>query len=167
MADKEYSDEQLREALIKTNGQPTKAAEVLGVTYVSVYGRIRKNPELLEVQKSARQKTFQDLSNFQVTAVLAGIMKSPEFEEDGSVKKDKDGKTVYMEAVVGTQARMEYASRLMTLFKSDEGIKDGLDFTTNGKDISPISFVKASELTEEQLNQLNAGNSNTGLRETE
>ena len=81
-----YTDAELKEALIRTNGQPTKAAEALGVTYQSVYGRIRSNPELLEVQKSARQKTFQDLSNFQVGAVLAGIVKSPELDEDGNVK---------------------------------------------------------------------------------
>ena len=41
-----YSDEQLEEALIKTNGQPSKAAELLSVSYQSVYKRIRRNPEL-------------------------------------------------------------------------------------------------------------------------
>ena len=96
-----YTDAELREALIRSNGQPTKAAELLGVTYISVYGRIRKNHELLEVQKSARQKTFQDLSNFQITAVLAGVMKSPEFDKDGNVIKDESGKIQYYDAVVG------------------------------------------------------------------
>lgn len=87
-----YTDAELKEALIKSNGQPTVAAKMLGVSYISVYGRIRKNKDLLEVQKSARQKTFQDLHNFQIGAVLAGTMKSPEFEEDGSIKKDSEGK---------------------------------------------------------------------------
>lgn len=144
-----YTDEELKEALIKTAGQPTKAAEVLGVTYISVYGRIRKNPELLEIQKSARQKTFQDISNFQVAAVLAGIIKTPELYEDGSVRRDPDGKVEYREAVVGINARLEYASRLMTLFKSDEGIKDETD-------INIKSAIDTSKLSDDTLNDLMA-----------
>lgn len=144
-----YTDAELKEALIRTNGQPTKAAEALGVTYQSVYGRIRSNPELLEVQKSARQKTFQDLSNFQVGAVLAGIVKSPEFDEDGNVKRDEDGKIVYTDSVVGVNARMEYASRLMTLFKSDEGIKEETDVNIKtALDTSKLSDSALDEIIE-------------------
>ena len=124
-----YSDAELKEALLKTNGQPVKAAELLGVTYHSVYGRIRKNPELYEFQKSVRQKTFQDISNFQVAAVLGGIMKTPDFDDKGNIKKDGDGKIIYTEAVVGVNARLEYGSRLMNLFKGDDGIKDQLEIT--------------------------------------
>ena len=144
-----YTDAELKEALIRTNGQPTKAAEALGVTYQSVYGRIRSNPELLEVQKSARQKTFQDLSNFQVGAVLAGIVKSPEFDEDGNVKRDEDGKIVYTDSAVGVNARMEYASRLMTLFKSDEGIKEETD-------VNIKTALDTSKLSDSALNELEA-----------
>ncbi|WP_223559609.1 hypothetical protein [Chryseobacterium lathyri] len=144
-----YTDEELKDALIKTSGQPTKAADMLGVTYISVYGRIRKNPELLDIQKSARQKTFQDISNFQVAAVLAGIVKSPEFDDEGSIKKDENGKVVYMDAVVGVNARMEYASRLMTLFKSDEGIKDETD-------VNIKTAVDTSKLSDDTLNDLMA-----------
>lgn len=144
-----YTDAELKEALIRTNGQPTKAAEALGVTYQSVYGRIRSNPELLEVQKSARQKTFQDLSNFQVGAVLAGIVKSPEFDEDGNVKRDEDGKIVYKDSAVGVNARMEYASRLMTLFKSDEGIKEETDVNIKTSlDTSKLSDSALDEIIE-------------------
>ena len=144
-----YTDAELKEALIRTNGQPTKAAEALGVTYQSVYGRIRSNPELLDVQKSARQKTFQDLSNFQVGAVLAGIVKSPEFDEDGNVKRDEDGKIVYTDSVVGVNARMEYASRLMTLFKSDEGIKEETDVNIKtALDTSKLSDSALDEIIE-------------------
>lgn len=144
-----YTDAELKEALIRTNGQPTKAAEALGVTYQSVYGRIRSNPELLEVQKSARQKTFQDLSNFQVGAVLAGIVKSPEFDEDGNVKRDEDGKIVYTDSAVGVNARMEYASRLMTLFKSDEGIKEETDVNIKtALDTSKLSDSALDEIIE-------------------
>ena len=144
-----YTDAELKEALIRTNGQPTKAAEALGVTYQSVYGRIRSNPELLEVQKSARQKTFQDLSNFQVGAVLAGIVKSPELDEDGNVKRDEEGKIVYTDSVVGVNARMEYASRLMTLFKSDEGIKEETDVNIKtALDTSKLSDSALDEIIE-------------------
>ena len=148
-----YTDAELREALIRSNGQPTKAAEALNVTYQSVYARIRKNPELLEVQKSARQKTFQDLSNFQITAVLAGVMKSPEFDDDGNVKKDESGKIQYYDAVVGVQARMEHASRLMNMFKSDEGIMDKVEITGNGSiDIS--SWLKANNTNDKDAGGL-------------
>lgn len=144
-----YTDAELKEALIRTNGQPTKAAEALGVTYQSVYGRIRSNPELLDVQKSARQKTFQDLSNFQVGAVLAGIVKSPELDEDGNVKRDKDGKIIYKDSAVGVNARMEYASRLMTLFKSDEGIKEETDVNIKtALDTSKLSDSALDEIIE-------------------
>ena len=144
-----YTDAELKEALIRTNGQPTKAAEALGVTYQSVYGRIRSNPELLDVQKSARQKTFQDLSNFQVGAVLAGIVKSPEFDEDGNVKRDENGKIVYTDSAVGVNARMEYASRLMTLFKSDEGIKEESDINIKtALDTSKLSDSALDEIAE-------------------
>lgn len=144
-----YTDAELKEALIKTNGQPTKAAEALGVTYQSVYGRIRSNPELLDVQKSARQKTFQDLSNFQVGAVLAGIVKSPEFDEDGNVKRDEEGKIIYTDSAVGVNARMEYASRLMTLFKSDEGIKEETDVNIKtALDTSKLSDSALDEIIE-------------------
>lgn len=144
-----YTDAELKEALIRTNGQPTKAAEALGVTYQSVYGRIRSNPELLDVQKSARQKTFQDLSNFQVGAVLAGIVKSPEFDEDGNVKRDEEGKIIYKDSAVGVNARMEYASRLMTLFKSDEGIKEETDVNIKtALDTSKLSDSALDEIIE-------------------
>lgn len=142
-----YTDDELKEALIRSNGQPTVAAKMLEVTYISVYGRIRKNPELLDIQKSARQKTFQDLHNFQIGAVLAGTMKSPEFDEDGNVKKDEDGKVVYFDAAVGVQARMEYASRLMTLFKSDEGIVDTHNLNVNNSlDPSGLSDSALDEI---------------------
>lgn len=144
-----YTDEELKDALIQTSGQPTKAAEALGVTYISVYGRIRKNPELLDIQKSARQKTFQDISNFQVAAVLAGIIKTPELYEDGSVRRDENGKVEYRDAVVGINARLEYASRLMTLFKSDEGIKEETD-------VNLKSAIDTSKLSDDTLNDLMA-----------
>ena len=144
-----YSDEQLEEALIKTNGQPSKAADLLSVSYQSVYKRIRRNPELLDFQRSTRQKTFQDISNFQVAAVLAGIVKTPEVYEDGSVRRDENGKVEYRDAIVGINARLEYGSRLMTLFKSDEGIKEEAD-------VNIKTAVDTSKLSDDTLNDLMA-----------
>lgn len=142
-----YSDEELKEALIKTNGQPTKAAEALGVTYISVYGRIRRNPELKDIQKSARQKTFQDLSNLQVSAVLAGIIKSPTLDDDGNIVRDDEGKIVYSDFVVSPTTRLEFASRLMGIFKSDEGIKDEVD-------VNLKSSFDASSLSDSALDEI-------------
>ncbi|MDQ8748379.1 hypothetical protein [Elizabethkingia miricola] len=142
-----YTDEQLKEALIKTNGQPTKAAEMLKVTYISVYGRIRRNPDLLDVQKSARQKIFQDLNNFTISAVLAGVMKSPKRDDEGEIMRNADGSIIYEDAVVGVGSRMEYASRLMNLFKSDEGIKDeSVVEVKNTLDVTKLSDSALDEL---------------------
>lgn len=146
MAVEIYSDEELKEALIKHNGQPTKAATELKVSYISVYGRIRKNPELIEVQKSSRQKTFQDLSNFQVSAVLGGIMKVPAFDEEGAPQKDDAGNQIYKDASVGVAQRLEYSSRLMGLFKSDEGIKETVVVESGGIDLSGLSDGALAEL---------------------
>ena len=72
-----YTDEELKQALIKANGQPTKAAEILGVTYASVYGRIRKNPELEIVQKAYRARTFNDVSNLVSAIAIIGVIREP------------------------------------------------------------------------------------------
>ena len=52
-----------------------------------------------------------------------------------------------MDAVVGVNTRMEYASRLMTLFKSDEGIKDEIDMNLK----SAIDTTKLSDDTLDDL----------------
>lgn len=142
-----FSDDELREALIKTNGQPTKAADALGVTYTAVYLRVRQNPDMLEIQKAARQKTFHDLSNFQVAAVLAGIVKTPELDDDGDIVKGDDGKPKYREATVSTSLRMEHANRLMSMFKGADGIVDQVQVQTS-------TDLDLSKLTDEELDLL-------------
>ena len=80
--EKQYSDAKLEKALIEANGQPTKAAEILGVTYMSVWKRIKEKPELQDVKKAHRAKTFNDLHNTAAILALAGIMKVPMSDEE-------------------------------------------------------------------------------------
>lgn len=127
-----YTDEELKQALIKSNGQPTKAAEILGVDYSGVYRRIRKNPELLEVQKAYRARAFQDLANLTNAVALMGIIREPIVGEDGDVQKDENGKIIYIEKSVDYRTRLDMASRMMNMLKSDEGIKEELEITTKG-----------------------------------
>lgn len=129
--EKEYTDEELKKALIEANGQPTKAAEMLGVSYVSVYGRIRKNPELLEIQKAYRAKIFNDVSNTMVFMAMAGIIKEPVTDESGNVIKGE-----FREVAVDYRTRLSAMQSVMSTFKSDEGITDKLDITTGGETIN-------------------------------
>ena len=117
--EKTYTDEQLKKALIKANGQPTKAAEILGVTYVSVYSRIRKNPELLEVQKAHRARVFNEVSNTMTLIAMAGIIKEPITDEDGTVIQGK-----FREVPVDYRTRMTAMQTVLSTFKTDDGIKE-------------------------------------------
>lgn len=153
-----YTNEELKKALIEANGQPTKAAEILGVTYVSVYGRIRKNPELLEVQKAYRARTFQDLANLTNAVALMGIIREPMIGENGEVQKDENGKIIYIEKSVDYRTRLDMASRMMNMLKSDDGITDKLDITSNGNSINTgfkIEVIDKREdvRTEEEENE--------------
>ncbi|GJQ07520.1 hypothetical protein [Capnocytophaga cynodegmi] len=153
-----YTNEELKKALIEANGQPTKAAEILGVTYVSVYGRIRKNPELLEVQKAYRARTFQDLANLTNAVALMGIIREPSINKDGEIEKDENGKIIYIEKSVDYRTRLDMASRMMNMLKSDDGITDKLDITSNGNSINTgfkIEVIDKREdvRTEEEENE--------------
>ena len=144
-----YTNEELKKALIEANGQPTKAAEILGVTYVSVHGRIRKNPELLEVQKAYRARTFQDLANLTNAVALMGIIREPSIDKDGEIEKDENGKVIYIERNVDYRTRLDMASRMMNMLKSDDGITDKLDLTTNGKDLQQSFVVEVIDKRED------------------
>ena len=143
-----YTNEELKSALIEANGQPTKAAEILGVTYVSVYGRVRKNPELLEVQKAYRARTFNNVSNLTLTAFLTGVMKSPVVDEEGEIKKDEKGRIIYKDVYVDTRTRLSLAPNLMQIFKADEGIKEEIEITTKGS-INIANWLKLNNHNEE------------------
>nr|WP_314752152.1 hypothetical protein [uncultured Capnocytophaga sp.] len=114
-----YTDEELKQALIKANGQPTKAAEILGVTYPSVYGRIRKNPELEIVQKAYRARTFNDVSNLVSAIAIIGVIREPLTNEEGTVIPNQ-----FREVVVDQKTRMTAMQTVLSTFKTDEGIKE-------------------------------------------
>lgn len=114
-----YTDEELKQALIKANGQPTKAAEMLGVTYPSVYGRIRKNPELEMVQKAYRARTFNDVSNLVSVIAIMGVIREPLTDEDGTVIPNK-----FREVPVDYRTRMTAMQTVLSTFKTDDGIKE-------------------------------------------
>ena len=114
-----YTDEELKQALIKANGQPTKAAEILGVTYPSVYGRIRKNPELEIVQKAYRARTFNDVSNLVSAIAIIGVIREPLTDEEGTVIPNQ-----FREVVVDQKTRMTAMQTVLSTFKTDEGIKE-------------------------------------------
>ena len=114
-----YTDEELKQALIKANGQPTKAAEILGVTYPSVYGRIRKNPELEMVQKAYRARTFNDVSNLVSVIAIMGVIREPLTDEDGTVIPNK-----FREVSVDYRTRMTAMQTVLSTFKTDDGIKE-------------------------------------------
>lgn len=114
-----YTDEELKQALIKANGQPTKAAEILGVTYPSVYGRIRKNPELEIVQKAYRARTFNNVSNLVSVIAIMGVIREPLTDEEGTVIPNQ-----FREVPVDYKTRMTAMQTVLSTFKTDEGIKE-------------------------------------------
>lgn len=114
-----YTDEELKQALIKANGQPTKAAEMLGVDYSGVYRRIRKNPELEIVQKAYRARTFNDVSNLVSVIAIMGVIREPLTDEDGTVIPNK-----FREVPVDYRTRMTAMQTVLSTFKTDDGIKD-------------------------------------------
>ena len=114
-----YTDEELKQALIKANGQPTKAAEILGVTYPSVYGRIRKNPELEIVQKAYRARTFNDVSNLVSVIAIMGVIREPLTDEEGTVIPNQ-----FREVPVDYRTRMTAMQTVLSTFKTDDGIRE-------------------------------------------
>lgn len=114
-----YTDEELKQALIKANGQPTKAAEMLGVDYSGVYRRIRKNPELEMVQKAYRARTFNDVSNLVSVIAIMGVIREPLTDEDGTVIPNQ-----FREVPVDYRTRMTAMQTVLSTFKTDDGIKE-------------------------------------------
>ena len=127
-----YTDEEIKEALIKAEGQPVVASKILNADYSHIYRRIRKNPELLEIQKAYRARTFQNVSNLTLTTFLTGVMKSPAVDEEGEIIKDEKGRIIYKDVYVDTRTRLGLVPNLMQTFKSDEGIKEEIEITTKG-----------------------------------
>ena len=87
---REITDEMIKKALIETSGQPVKAAEMLGADYSYIYRRIRQNPELYEIQKAYRSRTFQTVANMSVNALIYGIIPNimQTFKSDDGIKEE-------------------------------------------------------------------------------
>lgn len=116
---REITDEMIKKALIETSGQPVKAAEMLGADYSYIYRRIRQNPELYEIQKAYRSRTFQTVANMSVNALIYGIMQEPETDEEGNII---DGK--FKKVKVPMANRLALIPNIMQTFKTDDGIKE-------------------------------------------
>lgn len=149
----QITDDEIKNALIEANGQPTKAAEILEVTYPHLYTRIRKNPELLEVQKAYRARTFQTVSNVALTAFLTGVMTEPETDDEGNIIEGQTRKIK-----IDHRTRLSLIPNLMQTFKSEDGISDKLDITSNGNSINTgfkIEVIDKREdvRTEEEENE--------------
>ena len=115
----EITDEMIKKALIETSGQPVKASEMLGADYSYIYRRIRQNPELYEMQKAYRSRTFQTVANMSVNALIYGVMQEPETDEDGNII---DGK--FKKVKVPMVNRLSLIPTIMQTFKTDDGIKE-------------------------------------------
>ena len=115
----EITDELIKKALIETSGQPVKASEMLGADYSYIYRRIRQNPELYEIQKAYRSRTFQTVANMSVNALIYGVMQEPETDEDGNII---DGK--FKKVKVPMVNRLSLIPTIMQTFKTDDGIKE-------------------------------------------
>ena len=115
----EITDEMIKKALIETSGQPVKASEMLGADYSYIYRRIRQNPELYEIQKAYRSRTFQTVANMSVNALIYGVMQEPETDEDGNII---DGK--FNKVKVPMVNRLSLIPTIMQTFKTDDGIKE-------------------------------------------
>lgn len=125
------TDEEIEQALIQANGQPTKCAEILDVDYTTIWRRIRDNPHLEDVKQAYRGRTFQHINSMSSIAVMSGVIKQPRSHpETGVVERDDEGKVIYDEIAVSINQRMHHGNLLMNMYKGDEGIKDQLELTT-------------------------------------
>ena len=115
----EITDEMIKKALIETSGQPVKAAEMLGADYSYIYRRIRQNPELYEIQKAYRSRTFQTVANMSVNALIYGVMQEPETDEDGNII---DGK--FKKVKVPIANRLSLIPTVMQTYKTDDFKKE-------------------------------------------
>ena len=137
-----FTDAELIEALEKAHGQPTKAAELLGVTYVTVWKRIKDNPEIGELKMAFRSKTFQDLHNLTTVMALAGVIREPRVDKETNEVIPNE----FVNKKVDYKTRQATALSLLNLFKGDEGIKDSLVVEQSPLDLSKLSDAALDEL---------------------
>ena len=144
---KTYTDDELEQALIRANGQPTKAAKILGVEYVGVYLRIRANPKLMDVQIASRAKTFQDLSEITMFAIKSGYIQKHLLDGEGKVTNDIE----FVE--IDERTRVDSALKLMNMLKGEDGVIVKSDLTTNGKSLNTSFHVEVIDRRENVENE--------------
>ncbi|SDE15843.1 hypothetical protein [Riemerella columbipharyngis] len=131
-----FTDEQIEELLIKCNGQPTKVASALDVSYVQVYRRIRQNPKLLEVQEAERARAYQILDNLSMQIALKGTIKEPILDEEGNPTEQ------FRDVLVDYKTRIQVIQNQQNLFKGSIGIKDQIEVTHKS---GTIDYSKLSD----------------------
>ncbi|WP_018675743.1 hypothetical protein [Riemerella columbina] len=131
-----FTDGQIEELLIEFNGQPTKVASALDVSYVQVYRRIRQNPKLLEVQEAERARAYQILDNLSMQIALKGTIKEPVLDEEGNPTEQ------FRDVLVDYKTRIQVIQNQQNLFKGSIGIKDQIEVTHKS---GTIDYSKLSD----------------------
>lgn len=130
------TDKQIKKALIDAGGMPTQAAKILNIEYVTIYLRIRANPELMAIQKSQRSKTFQDLQQITVLVAKSGHIQKSVLDENGKLTNETEL------VKVSENLQLDAAFRLMGMFKGDEDIAEEVNVNIKGS-VSPEKWITA------------------------
>ncbi|MDY3529158.1 hypothetical protein PG593_05145 [Riemerella anatipestifer] len=144
-----FTDEQIEELLIEHNGQPTKVATALDVSYVQVYRRIRQNPKLLEIQEAERARAYQILDNLSMQIALKGTIKEPVLDEEGNPTD------VFRDVLVDYKTRIQVIQNQQNLFKGSIGIKDQVEITHKSEtiDYSKLSDDALKEILNAEVDE--------------
>lgn len=149
-----FTDEELKEALIEANGRPTKAAELLGVAYPTVYLRIRSNHDIKAVQLSYRSRMHQTLSDIAERVALLGVIREPRLDDDGDILTDEKGEIVYRDRRVDYGTRINTIMKLADNYKGADGIIDEIKISTDGDGVDIGDWLsKVEELRRAKANE--------------
>ena len=143
---KKFTDKELEEALMETNGRPTKAAAMLGVDYSTVYLRIRSNPKLKAVQAAYKARTHTDMIDMATRIAVFGLIKEPVIDDDGNVV---DGEFKDRRVDYGT--RTNVILKLADMYKGEDGTIDNINITSDGSGVSVSEWLRKME--EERRNK--------------
>lgn len=120
------TDEEVKAALIASNGRISEAAKALSLNRSHLHTRIKKSVELSEIRANARAMLFSDMSDLVENAVKTGYMTRAELDEEG---KPTGGKII---TAIPETVRLDAAFKLMQMFKGDDGIVDKVEVDVKG-----------------------------------
>lgn len=123
------SKKEIKKALEDAGGMPTKAAQLLNVTYLTIYRQMLKYPELQEARNSARAKLHEDSESLILFAIKTGFIQRAKIGDNGKPTAEIE----YVE--VDQRTRLDKAVQLMSMYNASVGLKNNIDITTNGKKI--------------------------------